>query len=438
MKIAVIGAGYQGLVVGTCLADSGHTVICVDRDPARIDTLRKGRSPIYEPGLEELIVRNLEEERIAFTTDLADAVRRSVMVFLCVGTSTREDGGTDTTEVFAALEQVARAMDGYRIIVNKCTCPPGTAEEMEKFLRAHTSYTADVVVNPDFMKEGAAVDDFLRPDRVIVGCEEVRVREIMKELYTPFLRTGRPLLFMSLRSAEMTKYATNAMLAARISLMNQLAELCSAYGADINEVREGVAADERIGPKFLFPGIGFGGSGLPRDLNACIRMAKDKGLAHDLLEAIKNVNERRREEFLRLIYHHYGDNLSGKRLAVWGVSFKPRTDDLRGAPAVFVLERLIAAGVQVVAYDPAAGQRLKTHFGDAIQIVTKSYQALEGADGLIIFTEWNEFRRPDYERMAQLMRERVVFDGRNLYTPRILEEHGFRYYCIGRPTAVTK
>lgn len=438
MKIAVIGAGYQGLVVGTCLADSGHTVICVDRDPARIDTLRKGRSPIYEPGLEELIVRNLEEERIAFTTDLADAVRRSVMVFLCVGTSTREDGGTDTTEVFAALEQVARAMDGYRIIVNKCTCPPGTAEEMEKFLRAHTSYTADVVVNPDFMKEGAAVDDFLRPDRVIVGCEEVRVREIMKELYTPFLRTGRPLLFMSLRSAEMTKYATNAMLAARISLMNQLAELCSAYGADINEVREGVAADERIGPKFLFPGIGFGGSGLPRDLNACIRMAKDKGLAHDLLEAIKNVNERRREEFLRLIYHHYGDNLSGKRLAVWGVSFKPRTDDLRGAPAVFVLERLIAAGVQVVAYDPAAGQRLKTHFGDAIQIVTKNYQALEGADGLIIFTEWNEFRRPDYERMAQLMRERVVFDGRNLYTPRILEEHGFRYYCIGRPTAVTK
>jgi UDPglucose 6-dehydrogenase len=438
MKIAVIGAGYQGLVVGTCLADSGHTVICVDRDPARIDTLRKGKSPIYEPGLEELIVRNLEEERIAFTTDLADAVRRSVMVFLCVGTSTREDGGTDTTEVFAALEQVARAMDGYRIIVNKCTCPPGTAEEMEKFLRAHTSYTADVVVNPDFMKEGAAVDDFLRPDRVIVGCEEVRVREIMKELYTPFLRTGRPLLFMSLRSAEMTKYATNAMLAARISLMNQLAELCSAYGADINEVREGVAADERIGPKFLFPGIGFGGSGLPRDLNACIRMAKDKGLAHDLLEAIKNVNERRREEFLRLIYHHYGDNLSGKRLAVWGVSFKPRTDDLRGAPAVFVLERLIAAGVQVVAYDPAAGQRLKTHFGDAIQIVTKSYQALEGADGLIIFTEWNEFRRPDYERMAQLMRERVVFDGRNLYTPRILEEHGFRYYCIGRPTAVTK
>jgi UDPglucose 6-dehydrogenase len=360
------------------------------------------------------------------------------MVFLCVGTSTREDGGTDTTEVFAALEQVARAMDGYRIIVNKCTCPPGTAEEMEKFLRAHTSYTADVVVNPDFMKEGAAVDDFLRPDRVIVGCEEVRVREIMKELYTPFLRTGRPLLFMSLRSAEMTKYATNAMLAARISLMNQLAELCSAYGADINEVREGVAADERIGPKFLFPGIGFGGSGLPRDLNACIRMAKDKGLAHDLLEAIKNVNERRREEFLRLIYHHYGDNLSGKRLAVWGVSFKPRTDDLRGAPAVFVLERLIAAGVQVVAYDPAAGQRLKTHFGDAIQIVTKNYQALEGADGLIIFTEWNEFRRPDYERMAQLMRERVVFDGRNLYTPRILEEHGFRYYCIGRPTAVTK
>jgi UDPglucose 6-dehydrogenase len=236
----------------------------------------------------------------------------------------------------------------------------------------------------------------------------------------------------------MTKYATNAMLAARISLMNQLAELCSAYGADINEVREGVAADERIGPKFLFPGIGFGGSGLPRDLNACIRMAKDKGLAHDLLEAIKNVNERRREEFLRLIYHHYGDNLSGKRLAVWGVSFKPRTDDLRGAPAVFVLERLIAAGVQVVAYDPAAGQRLKTHFGDAIQIVTKNYQALEGADGLIIFTEWNEFRRPDYERMAQLMRERVVFDGRNLYTPRILEEHGFRYYCIGRPTAVTK
>jgi len=435
MKIAIVGAGYQGLVTGTCLAENGHQVMCVDRDETRISILNGGDSPLHEPGLEELIARNREEERLSFTSDLNRAVKNSLMIFLCVGTPADENGLTDISGVLESVKQIAGNMDGYRIIVNKTTCPPGTAEQMERTLRDHTSQPFDIVVNPDFMKEGAAVDDFLRPDRVIIGCDDVRVREIMKELYGPFLRTGKPFITMGCRSAEMAKYATNVMLASRISLMNQLADICEAYGCDIAEVREAVASDYRIGPTFLFPGIGFGGAGLPRDLAACERFATDSGVECDLITAIRNVNENRRKRFLQRILNYYGAAISDKHLAVWGASFKARTDDLRGAPAIYIIDGLRDAGASITVYDPVSTRKLKDRYGDSIEIAAKYYGALENADGLVIMTEWNEFRRPDYGRMAELMRERVIFDGRNLYTPAVMAEHGFQYFSIGRKSA---
>jgi UDPglucose 6-dehydrogenase len=435
MKITVVGTGYQGLVTGTCLAENGHQIVCMDHDADRVNLLRQGTLPIHEPGLEELVARNLEEERLSFTTDLRQAVANSVMVFLCVGTPVRADGEADVSRVLDASRQIAGATSGYRIVVNKSTCPPGTAEQMEHILRENSEHPCDVVVNPDFMKEGSAVDDFMRPDRIIIGCEDVRVCEIMKELYGPFLRTGKPILIMGRRSAEMAKYATNVMLAARISLMNQIADLCEAWGCDIADVREAVGADSRIGPTFLFPGLGYGGAGLPRDVATCIRMAQDKKVPCELIQGVQDVNDRRRTQFIQRIVDFYGGSLSGRTIAVWGASFKPRTDDLRGAPAVEIMDGLCAAGAKVRVYDPVAGQRLQQHYGDTVQVVPKYYAALEGADGLVITTEWNEFRRPDYARMGELMRERVIFDGRNLYTPNVMKQNGFRYFSIGRPEA---
>lgn len=432
MRIAIIGTGYQGLVTGTCLAENGHRVICMDRNEERIALLKKGIPPLHEPGLEELIVRNMEEERLFFTSDFKQAVLDSLMIFLCVGTPTDEYGNTDLSAIEDVVRRIAETMDGYRIIVNKCTCPPGSAEQLEELLHAHARHPGDIVVNPDFIKEGSAVDDFLRPDRVIIGCGEIRVTEIMKEMFSPFLRTGKPFLVMSPRSAEMAKYATNVMLAARISVMNQLADICESCEADIAEVREAVGADYRIGNTFLFPGIGFGGSGLPRDLAACERLAHERDLPHDLLTAIRAVNERRRERFLKQILEFYGDAICEKKLTVWGASFKARTDDVRGAPALDIIDGLCRAGAAVTVYDPVAAKKLSERYGDEISIAPKYYAALDGADGLIIMTEWNEFRRPDYARMGELMREKVIFDGRNLYTPAIMESNGFRYYSIGR------
>lgn len=436
MKITIIGTGYQGLVTGTCFAENGHRVICMDRDAERIQLLKQGIVPLHEPGLEELIARNIEEERLEFTCDFFEAVHGSLMIFLCIGTPSDEGGQVDLSALMEVTRQIAETMDGYRIVVNKCTCPPGTAELLDEILHSYTQHPVDVVVNPDFMKEGTAVDDFLRPDRVIIGCREIRVTEIMKEMYSPFLRTGKPLLVLSPRSAEMAKYATNVMLAARISVMNQIADICEACDADISEVREAVGADSRIGPTFLFPGIGFGGSGLPRDLAVCEHLAEEKSVPHDLLAAIRIVNERRRQQFLQQILDYYGDSICEKKLAIWGASFKARTDDIRGAPALFVIDGICQAGASVVVYDPVAAKKLTARYGNAIQIVSKYYTALEGADGLVIMTEWNEFRRPDYVRMAELMREKVIFDGRNLYTPSIMASHGFRYYSIGRKPVI--
>jgi UDPglucose 6-dehydrogenase len=423
-----------GLVVGTGLAETGHYVTCMDVDEAKIALLRAGEMPIYEPGLEELVVRNMEEERLRFTTDLAGAVRDVLLVFICVGTPSLSDGSADTSQVFSVVDAIGEAMDGYRIVVNKSTCPVGSTDQIRKRLSAATSVPFDVVVNPEFMRQGSALDDFMRPDRIILGCEDVRVEEIMKELYAPFLRTGKPLLLMSVRSAEMAKYAVNTMLATRISFMNEIATLCEAYGADVSEVREGLAADTRIGASYLFPGLGFGGSCLPKDVVACSKLAEQAGLKSHIMDAVSAVNQEQQQRFIDTILSFYGPEITKKRIAIWGASFKPKTDDLREGPALRVIDALLEADADVVVYDPVAERNLVHMYDERITIVPKNYAAIQQADGLVITTEWNEFRRPDYERMASLMREKVIFDGRNLYTASVLKKLGFRYFSIGRPS----
>lgn len=437
MKITVVGIGYQGLVVGTCLSESGNIVTCVDWDTEKIERLRKGELPIYEPGLSELVARNIEEERLFFSTSLEESVQKCLLVFLCLDPVVKYSSIEDLIKpILDVAKIVARSMTGYRIIVNKVTSPPGTSDRIKEVIRENTSHPFDVVVNPDFLKQGTAVDDFLRPDRVVIGCEDVRVEEIMKELYSPFLRTGKPLLIMSPRSAELCKYATAVMLAGRISIMNQIADLCAEWGADVNEVREAVGADSRIGPTFLFPGIGYGGIWLPKDVDACILFAQEKGINPHIFESIQKVNAERREKFINLILQHYHGNVHGKTIAVWGASFKAKTDDIRESPAIYIIDMLCERGVNLRVFDPLAGPHLRERYGSKVEVASKQYQPLEQADGLIVLTEWNEFRRPDYERMAQLMKEKVIFDGRNLYTPKVVKSYGFKYYSVGRPPIV--
>lgn len=433
MKIAVIGTGYVGLVAGTVFAEHGHEVVCVDKDPGRIEPLRRGEIPIYEPGLEELVVRNTEDERLSFTTNLAEGISDCLLIFLAVGTPDGEDGAADLSQIWAAAEEIGKAMPGYRIVVSKSTCPVGTVHRIQTIIEGVTEHPFDVVSNPEFLKEGTAVEDMMKPDRVVIGCEDGRVLEIMKELYAPFLRTGKPLLAMSIPSAELSKYAVNTMLAARISLINELANLAKAYGADIAEVRLAIGADERLGPHFLFPGLGFGGSCFPKDVLAAAHMARAKGLQSAVLEGISKTNDYQQELFAQRILSHYGDDLSGTKLAMWGASFKPGTDDLRNAPALRVLDALLEAGARVSLFDPAAGPKVKELYGDRIAVESKMYDVLTGADGLIICTEWREFRNPDFERMASMMNQRKIFDGRNLYEPKTLVDHEFNYFSIGRP-----
>ncbi|HOK08029.1 MAG TPA: UDP-glucose/GDP-mannose dehydrogenase family protein [Candidatus Hydrogenedens sp.] len=433
MKITVIGTGYQGLVVGTCFAESGHIVTCVDWEKERIELLKRGDIPIYEPGLSELVSRNIEEERLFFTDSLDDAIQNCLLIFLCMDIVSYPSIDDVVQPILDVAKVIARVMTGYRIVVNKITSPPGTADKIKAVMKEHTQHPFDIVVNPDFLKQGTAVDDFLRPDRVVVGCEDVRVQEIIKELYSPFLRTGKPLLIMSLRSAELSKYATAVMLAGRVSIINQIAELCEAWGANISEVREAVGADSRIGLNFLFPGIGYGGVWLPKDVDSCILFAKEKGISYHIFESIQKVNQEQREKFLSMVLKYYNNCVEGRVLTIWGASFKARTDDIRGAPSIYIIEELLGRGAKIRIFDPLSGPKLKEKFGNQIDIATKQYPPLEGSEGLIILTEWNEFRRPDYERMAQLMKEKVIFDGRNLYTPKTMASYGFRYYSIGRP-----
>ncbi len=431
MKIAVVGTGYVGLVAGACLAESGNDVVCVDKDEAKVRTLRRGAVPFYEPGLEELVKRNRHEKRLTFTTTLAKAVRESAVVFIAVGTPAGDDGSADVQQVLGVARDVARAMNGYKVIVDKSTVPVGTSERVREVVRRETTHPFSVVSNPEFLKQGAAVEDFMKPDRVVIGVEDPRAEALMLELYAPFTRTGAPVMVMDCASAELSKYAANAMLAARISFMNEIANVCELVGADVDQVRRSVGADRRIGPSFLFPGIGYGGSCFPKDEQALIHFAAEKRYEFKILRAVEAVNAYQKTRLLTKMRAHFG-TLKGKTVAVWGLSFKPRTDDMREAPAVVLIEGLLNAGAKVQAYDPEAMRVAKGIFGSRVTYAAGNYEALKGADGLAIVTEWNEFRRPDFARMRTLMRTPVVFDGRNIFTPQQMQQNGFTYYSIGR------
>jgi UDPglucose 6-dehydrogenase len=432
MKIAVIGTGYVGLVAGACFAENGNDVICVDKDPAKVRTLQRGRIPIYEPGLEELVRRNRAEKRLTFTTNLPRGVRASQIVFIAVGTPTGEDGSADLRHVMDVAREIARVMNGYKVIVDKSTVPVGTADKVREVIRKETSHPFSVVSNPEFLKQGAAIDDFMKPDRVVIGAEDPRSAEIMRELYAPFTRTGAPIMMMDCASAELCKYAANAMLATRISFMNEVANVCEVVGADVDSVRRAVASDRRIGPSFLFPGVGYGGSCFPKDVKAMLNFAANKSYDFQILKAVECVNERQKVRLLAKMKKHFG-TLKGKRIAVWGLAFKPKTDDMREAPAVPLIEALLESGATVTAYDPEAIRVARGIFGSAVQFADNGYAALSGADALAIVTEWNEFREPDYGRIRKLMRSPVIFDGRNIYNPEQIRGFGFTYYSIGRP-----
>jgi UDPglucose 6-dehydrogenase len=432
MKIAMIGTGYVGLVAGTCLADSGNDVVCVDIDERKIATLRNGELPIYEPGLGELINKNVRERRLSFSTDLPSAVAPAEVVFIAVGTPEGETGEADLQYVLGAARQIGRAITHYTVVVDKSTVPVGTADKVRAEIASVTNVEFDVVSNPEFLKEGAALDDFLKPDRVVIGVASDRARAVMAELYAPFVRTENPILFMDLRSAEMTKYAANAMLATRISFMNDVAALCERVGADVDHVRRGMGADRRIGYPFLFPGVGYGGSCFPKDVKALIRTAREEGIELDLLRAVERTNERQKRALLHKALRHFG-SVAGRTFAVWGLSFKPKTDDMREAPSVVLVEGLLGKGARVQCHDPVSETAARRYLGDRVLYAKTPYDALEGADALFLVTEWNEFRHPDFTRMKELMRSPVVFDGRNVFNPATMRERGFTWYGVGRP-----
>ena len=431
MKIAVVGSGYVGLVVGACFAENGNEVVCVDNDAAKVRALKRGRIPIYEPGLEELVTRNQREKRLTFTTSLARSVRASQVIFIAVGTPPGEDGAADLTHVLGVARDLAKAMNGYKVIVAKSTVPVGTSAKIRDVLRRETTHPFSVVSNPEFLKEGAAIDDFMRPDRVVVGAEDPRAREVMHGLYKPFTRTGAPIMMMDCASAELAKYAANGMLATRISFMNEIANVCERVGANVDEVRRAIAADRRIGPAFLFPGVGYGGSCFPKDVRALINTADDVGYAFGILESVESVNERQKSRLVEKMRDHFG-SLKGKTIALWGLAFKPRTDDMREAPSVVIARSILDEGGKVKAYDPEAEKAARGVFGTKVGFVQQSYEALSGADALAIVTEWNEFREPDFARMRSLMRSPVIFDGRNVFTAEQIQAEGFTYYSIGR------
>ncbi len=442
MEICIIGTGYVGLVAGACFADSGNDVVCVDIDERKISDLRKGIVPIYEPGLAELVEYNMEEGRLTFTTSLADGVKRSKVCFIAVGTPPGEDGSADLKYVLNVAREIGRFMDDYKIIVDKSTVPVGTAEMVrsavsEELRKRGVDIRFDVVSNPEFLKEGAAIDDFMKPDRVVIGVDDgAEARDIMVELYEPFVRTDNPIIVMDLKSAEMTKYAANAMLATRISFMNEIANLCERVGADVNMVRKGIGSDRRIGHSFLFPGVGYGGSCFPKDVKALIRTGSENAYDFKILKAVEEVNEAQKGVLVEKVKSYYGGagGVRGKRIALWGLSFKPRTDDMREAPSIVIVEKLLELGAAISAHDPVAMEEARKIFGEKIEYHDTNYEALKEADALFIVTEWNEFRRPNFERMKSLMKAPVVFDGRNIYKPSEMRKHGFVYFSIGRGT----
>ena len=431
MKIAIVGTGYVGLVVGAGFAENGNEVICVDKNATKIRALKRGRIPIYEPGLEELVSRNQREKRLTFSTALTRAVRASEIVLIAVGTPAGEDGSADLRHVLEVARDVARAMNGYKIIVSKSTVPVGTAAQLREIVRRETTHPFSVVSNPEFLKQGAAIEDFMRPDRVVIGAEDARARELMRGLYAPFTRTGAPIMMMDCASAELSKYAANAMLATRISFMNEISAVCERVSADVDEVRRAIAADRRIGPAFLFPGVGYGGSCFTKDVKALIRSSREVGYSPEILEAVEAVNERQKGVLVEKMEKHF-TSLKGKTIALWGLAFKARTDDMREAPSLTLIDGVLARGGKIKAYDPQAEKTARRILGNRVTYAQRSYEALKGADALAIVTEWNEFREPDFGRMRTLMRTPVIFDGRNLFTREQMRAEGFTYYSIGR------
>ncbi len=433
MKVCVIGTGYVGLVAGVCFAEGGNDVICVDIDENKINMLKEAKSPIYEPGLEELLRRNLDEGRLTFSTDVKSAVEASLFNFIAVGTPQGDDGAADLQYVYAVAETIGKHMNGYKIIIDKSTVPVGTADKVRDIISKQTEHEFDVVSNPEFMKEGAAIDDFMKPDRVVIGTESERAAEAMTELYSPFVRTGKPILTMGVRDAELTKYASNSILALRISFVNEIANLCEEVGANIKNVRKGMGTDSRIGTSFLFPGVGYGGSCFPKDVQAIIKTAKDHGYEFETLKAAEAVNVRQKKILAKKILKHFNNNIQGLKIAVWGLAFKPRTDDMRCAPSIEIINMLVANGAIVSAFDPEAVENAREIIGSDNVIYEKnSYDCLKDADALAVVTEWNEFRRPDFERIKSLMKQPIVFDGRNVFNPKTLIDLGFTYYGMGR------
>jgi UDPglucose 6-dehydrogenase len=432
VKIAVVGTGYVGLVTGTCLAESGNDVICVDKVAAKVEMLKNGKIPIYEPGLAELVHRNTRDGRLSFTTDLATGMAEAELVFIAVGTPQAEDGSANLEGVWAVGREIAENLTGPKTIIIKSTVPVGTNAELARRMAEITDVPFDIASNPEFLKEGAAIDDFNKPDRVVVGARRPEVFEQLLDLYKPFLRTERPFLAMTPESAEMTKYVANCMLATKISFINEMANLCERYHADINEVRRGIGHDQRIGFDFLFPGVGYGGSCFPKDVRAAIHMAKTAGVPSKLMDAVDAVNDAQKDILARKILDHFDGQAAGKTVAIWGLAFKPKTDDIREAPALVLIDQLLAAGVSVRVYDPEALANVKEIYGDKLTYCDRPYGALEQADALAIVTEWNEFRNPDFDVMLRLLRQPVIFDGRNLYDPAQMAELGFTYQGIGR------
>jgi UDPglucose 6-dehydrogenase len=435
VNITVFGSGYVGLVAGACFAETGNDVICVDVDKAKIDMLTRGEVPIYEPGLADMVQSNLEAGRIKFTTSAKEGVEASEVIFIAVGTPQDEDGAADLTYVLNVARDIGKFMNGPKVVVDKSTVPVGTAELVKKAILELSDYGVDVVSNPEFLKEGAAIDDFMKPDRVVVGVSSQKAGDVMKELYAPFVRTNNPILVMDVVSAEMTKYAANAMLATRVSFMNEVSNLCEKTGADINSVRIGIGTDARIGMSFLFPGIGYGGSCFPKDVQALINTGKKFGVDLKISKAVEDANFAQKAVIVRKITDHFGKDLKGKVFAIWGLAFKPKTDDTREAPALVVCQELVKLGAKLQAFDPEAMQSFEKRFGAKdIEYCETNYSALKNADALIVCTEWNEFRRPNFNKMKQAMKSTVVFDGRNIFEPQSMKNEGFVYYSIGRPS----
>ncbi len=433
MKLAVIGSGYVGLVAGACFAQSGNNVICMDKDDQKIAKLKKGIIPIYEPGLDSMIEKNVAQGRLTFTTDMKETVQKSDIIFIAVGTPPDEDGSADLSHVLAVAKSIGQYMDKPKIVVNKSTVPVGTARKVKETIQKETDIQVDVVSNPEFLKEGAAIDDFMYPDRVVIGTSNPEVAEVMRELYQPFVRTGNPILIMDELSAELTKYAANSILATKISFMNEIANLCDLVGADVEKVRRGIGSDKRIGYSFIFPGVGYGGSCFPKDVKALIRTASEFGYSMRILKAVEDVNEEQKTILIPKLLNFYNNDIKGKTVTLWGLSFKPKTDDMREAPSRAIIRELHRLGAKIHAHDPVAmDEARRLGLDQMVTLFDDNYEALKGSDALILVTEWLEYREPDFERMMSLMRNPVIFDGRNVWEPSKMKSFGFQYFGIGR------